>query len=60
MALDFLYRKKNKKVGIMGASTTGMMDLLAASYFPDFTLTLVISPGDFVINVRKVFRKWMK
>ena len=49
-ACEFLKREQNKKIGIVGASTTGMMALLAASYFPDITMTIAISPSDFVME----------
>ena len=38
----------NKKIGIMGMSTAGMDSLVAASYFPDITLTFGLTPSDFV------------
>ena len=38
------------KIGIIGASTTGMMALLAASYYPEITLTIAVSPSDFVME----------
>ena len=37
-----------KKVGIAGASTTGTLALTAASYFPDITLTIAMTPSDFI------------
>ena len=37
------------KIGIVGASTTGMLALLAASYYPQISLTIAISPPDFVM-----------
>ena len=38
----------NDKIGIVGASTTGMLALTAASYFSDITLTIAMTPSDFV------------
>lgn len=38
----------NKKVGIVGASTTGILALTAASYFEDITLTIGLTPSDFI------------
>ena len=35
---------------MVGASTTGMMALLAASYYPELSLTIAISPPDFVME----------
>jgi len=49
-AIDLLKAQGNQKIGIAGASTTGMMALLAASYYPDITLTIAMSPPDFVME----------
>ena len=49
-AIAYLKAQGNEKIGIAGASTTGMMALVAASYFPDITLTIAISPPDFVME----------
>ena len=49
-AIAYLKSQDNKKIGIAGASTTGMMALVAASYFPDITLTIAISPPDFIME----------
>ena len=38
----------NKKICIVGASTTGTLALTAASYFSDITLTIGLTPSDFV------------
>ena len=38
----------NDKIGIVGASTTGTLALTAASYFSDITLTIAMTPSDFV------------
>ena len=47
-AIQWLKEHGNKKIGIVGASTTGMLALVAASHFPDITLTLAFTPSDFV------------
>ena len=49
-AIVYLKSQGNQKIGIAGASTTGMMALAAASWFPDITLTIAISPPDFVME----------
>lgn len=49
-AIEFLKEQGNQKTGIVGASTTGMIALAAASYFPDLTLTLALTPPDFIME----------
>lgn len=49
-AIEVLKSKGNTQIGIVGASTTGMLALLAASYYPEITLTLALSPSDFVME----------
>lgn len=49
-AIEFLRNKGNKKFGIAGASTTGMDSLIAASYYSELTLTIAISPSDFIME----------
>lgn len=49
-AITYLKMKGNKKIGAAGASTTGMMALLAASYYPDISLTIAMTPPDFVME----------
>lgn len=39
-----------QKIAIAGASTTGMLALCAASFYPDITLTIAMSPSDFVME----------
>ncbi len=34
--------------GFYGASTTGTLALTAAAYFPDITLTIAMTPSDFI------------
>ena len=49
-AIAFMKAQGCSKLGVVGASTTGMMALLAASYYPDLSLTVAISPSDFVME----------
>ena len=49
-AMDFMKAQGCEKLGIAGASTTGMLALLAASYYPQLSLTIAISPSDFVME----------
>ena len=47
-AIEELKRRGNKKIGITGASTTGMLSLAAASFYSDITLTMAFTPSDFI------------
>ena len=47
-AIDWLKAHGNQKIGIVGASTTGTLALTAASYFEDITLTIGLTPSDFI------------
>lgn len=49
-AIEYLKAQGNSKIGISGASTTGMLALVAASYFKDISLTLAFSPADFIME----------
>lgn len=49
-AIAFMREQGCEKLGVVGASTTGMMALLAASYYPDLSLTIAVSPPDFVME----------
>ena len=49
-AIAFLKDRGIRKIGIAGASTTGMLALVAASFFPDITLTIAMSPSDFIME----------
>jgi len=49
-AIAFLKAQGNRKIGIVGASTTGMVALAAASLFPELTMTIAISPPDFIME----------
>lgn len=47
-AIEWLKNNGNKKIGIVGGSTTGTLALTAASYFPDITLTMAMTSSDFI------------
>ena len=47
-AIRWLKAHGNKRIGIVGASTTGTLALTAASYFEDITLTISLTPSDFI------------
>lgn len=47
-AILWLKSHGNRKVGIAGASTTGTLALTAASMLSDITLTIAMTPSDFV------------
>ena len=49
-AIAYLKAQGNSKIGVAGASTTGMLALVAASYISDITLTLAFTPADFVME----------
>ena len=49
-AINFLRSKGIEKIGIAGVSTTGMFSLIAASYYPEITMTITMSPSDFVME----------
>lgn len=49
-AIAFLKSRGNEKIGICGASTTGMAALAAASLIPDISLTIALSPCDFIME----------
>ena len=49
-AIAFMRGQGCEKLGVVGASTTGMMALLAASFYPEISLTIAISPPDFVME----------
>ncbi len=49
-AIEFLKSQGCEKIGIVGASTTGMLALVAASYYPVISLTIAVSPPDFVME----------
>ncbi len=47
-AIKWLREHGNEKIAIAGASTTGTLALTAASYFPQITLTIAMTPSDFI------------
>ncbi len=47
-ALTWAKKHGNKKFGIAGASTTGTLALTAASLIPDISLTVAMTPSDFI------------
>ena len=47
-AIQWLKAHGNRKIGIAGASTTGTLALTAASFFPELTLTIAMTPSDFI------------
>ena len=47
-AIKWLKDNGNNKIGIAGASTTGTLALTAASYFSDISLTIAMTPSDFI------------
>ena len=49
-AISFIQAQGCEKLGVIGASTTGMLALIAASYYPELTLTVAFSPSDFVME----------
>lgn len=49
-AIDVLKKKGYRKIGIAGLSTTGMVSLVAASFYPDISLTIAMSPADFIME----------
>ena len=49
-AITYLKERGIKKISIAGASTTGMYALIAASYYPEITLTIAMTPADFVME----------
>lgn len=49
-AVAYLKAQGMKKIGICGASATGMLALTAASYIPDIRLTIAITPCDFIME----------
>lgn len=47
-AISWLKAHGNKKIAIAGASTTGTLALTAAAMFPQISLTVAMTPSDFV------------
>ena len=44
-AIKWLKKTGNRRLAIAGASTTGTLALTAASYFPELTLTIAMTPS---------------
>lgn len=49
-AIESLKARGNRVIGFVGASTFGMVSLSAASYFSEITLTIALTPPDFVME----------
>lgn len=49
-AINYMKNKGIRRFAIIGASTTGMLSLVAASYYPEITLTIAMSPSDFIME----------
>ena len=49
-AIAWLKLHGNEKIGIAGASTTGTQEQKAASLFDDISLTIAMTPSDFVLQ----------
>ena len=49
-AIEYLEDKGMTKIGILGASTTAMVALIASSYYNTLSLTIALSPSDFVME----------
>lgn len=47
-AIGWLKARGNRKIGIAGASTTGTLALTAAACFPELSLTIALTPSDFI------------
>lgn len=47
-AITWLKNQNINKIGIVGASTTGTLALTAASFFNEITLTIAMTPSDFI------------
>ena len=49
-AIEAMKARGNVKFGIIGGSTTAMIALAAASFIPDLTLSVALSPSDFIME----------
>lgn len=49
-AIRVIQQRGNTKIGIVGGSTTGMLALVAASCYPELSLTIAMTPCDFVME----------
>ena len=49
-AIAFLKSQGNRKIGVLGTSITTIPALMAAAKFSEITLTIVVSPCDYVLQ----------
>lgn len=49
-AINWLKEQGLEHIAIAGASTTGMLALIVASYYQEISLTIALSPSDFVME----------
>lgn len=49
-AIRFLQQQGNRRIGILGASITTIPALTAAARFPEISLTIAVTPCDFVLQ----------
>ena len=49
-AVDWLKERGYQKIGIVGGSATATMALIGASYCPDISMTVAITPSDFMME----------
>ncbi len=49
-AIQFLKDQGSRKIGILGASITTIPALVSAARFPEITLTIAVTPCDFVLQ----------
>lgn len=49
-AIRFLKAQGNHRIGILGASITSIPALVSAARFPEITLTIAVTPCDFVLQ----------
>ena len=49
-AIEYLRARGIRKVGTMGASTTGMLALAAAAYVPDISIAIACTPCDYTMQ----------
>lgn len=49
-AVQYLKEQGNERVGIFGVSASSMVALAAASHLPEITLTIALTPPDFIME----------
>ena len=49
-AIRFLKERGNRRIGILGASITTIPALIAAAHFPEISLTIAVTPCDFMLQ----------